>query len=63
VRRNAGEKAMKKSTKEKILKCGAVKEQKEHPWATPTIALRIATDHGVKDYPDCKMTVRDNRKF
>lgn len=53
---------MKHETKDKILKCGAKKEAKEHPWATPTIAMRIATDHGVKEYPQCIMTVRERRK-
>jgi hypothetical protein len=52
---------MKKATKDKILQCGAKKEQHEHPWASPTLALRIATDHGVDDYPQCKMTVRDHK--
>ena len=51
-----------KSGKSKILKCGAKIEQKEHPWATPTIAMRIASDHGPEDYPQCKMTVREYRK-
>lgn len=53
---------MKHETKDKILKCGAKNEAKEHPWATPTIAMRIATDHGVKEYPQCIMTVRERRK-
>ena len=53
---------MKKETRDKILRCGAKKEEKEHPWATPSLAMRIATDHGVKDYPDCVMTVREKRK-
>lgn len=53
---------MKKETRDKILKCAAKKEHIEHPWTTPTIAMRIATDHGVKDYPDCIMTVRETKK-
>jgi hypothetical protein len=53
---------MRKETRAKILQCGAAKEHKEHPWATPSIAFRIATDHGAKDYPDCKMTVRGHKK-
>ena len=53
---------MKKSTKAKILECAAKKEAAEHPWATPTMAMRIATDHGVKDYPDCAMTIREGKK-
>lgn len=53
---------MKKAAKSKIMKCAAKVEEKEHPWATPTMAMRIATDHGMKEYPQCIMTVRDNRK-
>jgi hypothetical protein len=53
---------MRKETKDKILKCAAKKEQSEHPWTTPTLAMRIATDHGVKDYPDCIMTVREGKR-
>ena len=53
---------MKKETRSKILECAAKKEHKEHPWATPTMAMRIATDHGVKDYPDCAMTIREGKK-
>jgi len=53
---------MNKNTRNKVLKCGAKKEQKEHPWASPSIAMRIATDHGAKDYPECVMTVRERRK-
>jgi hypothetical protein len=52
----------KESNRAKAMKCAAKVEQKEHPWATPTMAMRIATDHGVKDYPDCVMTVREQRK-
>ena len=52
---------MRKSEKSKILHCAAKVEAKEHPWASPTLALRIATDHGVKEYPQCKMTVRDHK--
>jgi len=53
---------MRNETRTKILQCGAKKEGKEHTWASPTIAMRIATDHGVKDYPDCIMTVRETKK-
>jgi hypothetical protein len=53
---------MKKETRIKILECAAKKEQHEHPWATPTIAMRIATDHPIKDYPDCIMTVRERKR-
>ena len=53
---------MKRETKSKILACGAKKEAREHPWASPTIAMRIASDHGAKEYPGCKMTVRDYKK-
>lgn len=53
---------MKKATKTKILQCAAKKEQKEHPWASPTLAMRIATDHGVKEYPECIMTIREGKR-
>jgi len=51
-----------KGKKGKIMTCAAKVEQKEHPWATPDMAMRIATDHGEKDYPQCLMTVRERRK-
>ena len=53
---------MRKETRDKILKCAAKKEHKEHPWATQELSLRIATDHGVKEYPDCIMTVREGKR-
>lgn len=53
---------MQKKQKGKVMACAAKIEQKEHPWATPTIAMRIATDHGEGDYPQCIMTVRERRK-
>ena len=53
---------MKKSTKTKILECAAKKEQEEHPWASPTLAMRLATDHGVKEYPECIMTIREGKR-
>ena len=53
---------MKKDTRTKILECAAKKEKIEHPWTTSTLAMRIAMDHGVKEYPDCVMTVREKRK-
>lgn len=42
--------------------CAAKIEAKEHPWATPNLAMRIAMDHGEGEYPQCKMTVRDVKK-
>jgi len=48
--------------KKKVMKCAAKVEQKEHPWATPDMAMRIATDHGMKDYPQCIMTVREGKR-
>ena len=51
-----------KGTKAKIIQCAAKIEQKEHPWASPDLAMRIATDHGARDYPQCKMTVRDVKR-
>ncbi len=51
---NVGD-VMKKPTKYsdddlKILRCGAMLEHQEHPWATPAKAFQIAKDHGPDEY-------------
>jgi hypothetical protein len=34
----------------KILRCGAMLEHQEHPWATPAQVFQIAKDHGPDEY-------------